>query len=187
MNGEIQKGVSMKSLRSASLCVLTLAFLLQAGCEPGLPSAGQDSDKLRPASLPDWADKQNWAQDGRKYFVGRALADHPLDEKNALDEALNHAIQNIATVAGSQLNLTTQWSQREGGDPGFGDTSREYSRNTRGELTVEGLVVNIQQEKVYWDRIKDSVITWQYRYFVLVSIAEQDFSNLVDQIKKKRP
>jgi hypothetical protein len=176
-------------MRRESLFAIGLALLLQAGCEPGLPKGDQNSSHLRPSDLPDWADRQNWSENGRKYFVGRATADHPLDEKNALDRALDNAIQTIAKTAGSTVKATTQWTQHERGDPGLGDESRQHTRNVAGQLTLEGLVSNVQQEKVYWDRIRDkpfASFTYQYRYFVLVSVAEQDFNDLVDRIKKKK-
>ena len=169
----------METLRSAGLCAVLFALALQVGCEPGLPQ--QTGETLGYARSPDWTQRQNWPENGRRYFVGRALADHPLDEGNALDAALDHAIQNIAKTAGSAVKTQSRWAVRQQGDPGFGATSQEYNRQVTGELNVDGAVVNVQQDKVYWDRIKVKLVppAYQYRYFVLVSVADEDYQQIL--------
>ena len=87
--------------QSAFLLIMTLLFA--SGC------ALEKIVKKSAPVEPDWILRTKKSKDGVAFFVGRSLSENVLDEKGAMDEALNNAATQIARTIYTEVDDKSTW------------------------------------------------------------------------------
>jgi hypothetical protein len=124
------------------------------------------------------------------FFVGRSLAVNVLDEKNAMNQAMDDAIYQIARAAGAEIRGSTTIIDRRSGEAIRGKEQTEQPSKEEIRVDVNGTVIGVRQEDTFWERfsVREKFLGEKYRrykYYVLVSVSEQELKELEAQVKKK--
>lgn len=175
--------------KSASLGLwLCTLIVIVAGCAQ--ESLTDDTEtRGTQERRPDWTYTPPPAANGRVCFVGRSLAVNVLDEKNAMNQAMDDAIYQIARAAGSEVKGTTRIIDRRSGEAIRGKEQTEQPSEEQVQVDVNGTVIGVRQEDTFCERftVREKTLAdkyTRYKYYVLVSVSEQELKALEDQVKK---
>ena len=178
----------MKPTNLSFLATAAIAFWV-AGCahetvikDTSTPSPGEH----RPA----WTLTPPTASSGKLYFTGRSLAVNVLDEKHGIDEAMNDAIYQIARAAGADVKGRVTIIDKRSGEAVRGKERTEQPSESRVDVDVNGTVIGVRQEDTFWERYSVREKTFdakvlRYKYYVLVSVPEDEMKQLENDVKKK--
>jgi len=174
--------------------LLALIFCLLYGCAREKPF--ERLIKSSSPYRPPWISKTPEARDGKEFFVGRALAVNVLDERRALLRAKHNAAYNIAFSILAEVKGISKWGDTQRGDEVWAgeilDTDQDYSL----EVLVHELIPGIRVEESYWElwevrspthhigREEKNDIFRRYKYYVLVSISQEELKRLREEAKK---
>ncbi len=139
---------------------------------------------------PAWTLTSPPATNGKLYFTGRSLAVNVLDEKHGIDEAMNDAIYQIARAAGADVKGRMSIVDKRSGEAIRGKERTEQPSESRVDVDVNGTVIGIRQEETFWERYSVREKTFdekvrRYKYYVLVSVPEEEMKRLENEVKKK--
>jgi hypothetical protein len=139
---------------------------------------------------PDWTYTPPPASNGKVYFVGRSLAVNVLDEKNAMNQAMDDAIYQIARAAGAEVKGSVRIIDRRSGEAIRGKEQTEQISEDQIQVDVNGTVIGVRQENTFWERfsVREKAFGEEYKrykYYVLVSVSETQLKELESQVKKK--
>jgi hypothetical protein len=178
-------------MKSCSLPLLASAAitLLIVGCahETVIKDTSTPvSNEHRPA----WTLTPSPPANGKTYFTGRSLAVNVLDEKHGIDEAMNDAIYQIARAAGADVKGRVTIVDRRSGEAVRGKEKTDQPSDSRIDVQVNGTVIGIRQEDTFWERysMREKIFgekVRRYKYYVLVSVPEDELKRLQGEVKKK--
>ncbi|MCX5643621.1 MAG: hypothetical protein NTZ17_02890 [Phycisphaerae bacterium] len=177
----------MRTFKAQCLSVSAVALLL-AGCVH--ETLVSDTETRRPQERrPDWTYTPPPASNGKAYFVGRSLAVNVLDEKNAMNQAMDDAIYQIARAAGAEVKGSARIIDRRVGEAIRGKEQTEQPSEDQIQVDVNGTVIGVRQEDTFWERFSVREKTLgesykRYKYYVLVSVSEEELKDLENQVKK---
>ena len=178
----------MMARKVVFVCAVGFAILLGGCAREALVG---DIETRRPQERrPDWTYTPPPASEGKVFFVGRSLATNVLDEKNAMNQAINDAIYQIARAAGVQVTGSTLITDRRSGEAIRGRENTEQLLDDQISIEVNGTVIGVRQEDVFWEKFSIRETTLgpkhqRYKYYVLMSIPQTELNDLQDQVKKK--
>jgi len=179
---------------SRTLCLLIFALaVVLCGCAEKSSDETLISDietRRTEERRPDWTYIPPPSSQGKVFFVGRSLAVNVLDEKNAMNQAMDDAIHQIARAAGAEYIGSSESIDRRSGEAIRGNERTEQISENQFRVELSGTVIGIRQEDVFWERysVQEEASSSEYRryiYYVLVSVPEQELKELEEQIKKK--
>jgi len=179
----------MRSSKSMGLLVSAVAVVM-AGCAGERLTSDKDTRRTQ-ERRPDWTYTPPSASNGKVYFVGRSLAVNVLDEKNAMNQAMDDAIYQVARAAGAEVKGSAKIVDRRSGEAIRGRERTQQSSEDQIQVDVDGTVIGVRQEDTFWERfdIREKPLGSKYaryKYYVLISVSEQELKDLVEQIKKKK-
>jgi hypothetical protein len=178
----------MRNLRGLGLWIAALT-VVGAGCAQ--ETLISDTETRRPQERrPDWSYTPPPASNGKVYFVGRSLAVNVLDEKNAMNQAMDDAIYQVARAGGAEVKGSTRIIDRRTGEAIRGKEQTEQPSEEQLQVDVNGTVIGVRQEDTFWEKfaVREKTLGEKYRrykYYVLVSVSEQELKDLQNQVKKK--
>lgn len=178
----------MKTFGKSRLLIFAMAFISWGCAHETLVS---DTETRRPQERrPDWTYTPPPSSQGKVFFVGRSLAVDVLDERNAMNQAVDDAIYQIARAAGAEVRGSTKIIDRRWGEAIRGEEETEQPSEEVIRVDVNGTVIGIRQEDIFWERfsVREKFLSEKYRrykYYVLVSVPEEELDDLKNQVKKK--
>jgi hypothetical protein len=164
-------------------------FIILTGCAHE-SMVSDTSTRRSEENRPAWTHTPPPPSNGKELFVGRSLAANVLDERNAMNLAIDDAIYQIARAAGAEVTATTRIIDQRSGEAIRGKEKTEQPSKEQIQVDVNGTVIGIRQEDTFFERysVREKALgdkTVRYKYYVLVSIPEQELADLRDQAKKK--
>jgi len=178
----------MESIGIKGLLIAIVAVLLSGCAHETLVS---DTEIRCPEERrPDWTYTPPPASNGKVFFVGRSLAVNVLDEKNAMNQAMDDAIYQIARAAGADIKGSTTIIDRRTGEAIRGKEQTEQPSKEEIRVDVNGTVIGVRQEDTFWEKfsVREKFLGekyMRYKCYVLVSVSEQELKELETQVKKK--
>lgn len=149
---------------------------------------------------PSWKLTPPQPSDEKRFFVGRSLGLNVLDEKQAINKAIDDAAYQIARAITADVSGTveiidsrkTEDKRRSGltGDKVVHVIRSDQSSHDQVVVNVRGIVIGLVQEDTYWERwsVRD---TWlgpklkRYKYWLLESFPQAELHRLQNEVKKK--
>ncbi len=165
------------------------AALLCGGCK----QAEQRIDKSRPMT-PEWVLRTPPDSDALKYYVGRSIAVNALDERRAMNKAVDDAIEQIArSVEVRMRSISTTYDSEDADEARGNHFNRDRLRwETEKSVIVDTIVCGMRHIDSYWElwRIKenrDDGISHnfkRYKYWVLVSFPKKAIEECERQVRE---
>ena len=149
---------------------------------------------------PAWKLTPPKPSDGKVFFVGRSLGVSVLDERNAINTAIDDAAYQIARaivadVSGQVTIIDSRKAEdrRRGGLTGEAvRATGNIVRSSHDEVMVDvaSVVSGITQENAYWEQwsVREyfrGPKSRRYMYWILVSFPEAELKRCQDDVKKK--
>lgn len=139
---------------------------------------------------PDWTLTPPADSAAKAYFTGRSLAVNVLDERHGVDDAINDAIHQIARAAGADVTGRIVVVDNRTGDVIRGEENTDERSERRVEVDVNGTVIGIRQEDIFWERfsVREKTLgkrAMRYKCYVLVSVPTDEMERLKAEVKKK--
>jgi hypothetical protein len=177
----------MESIQVQAMWIGAVVLLL-SGCAHETMVSDTEA-RRQEENRPSWTYTPPGPSDGKVYFVGRSLAVNVLDERNAMNQAMDDALYQIARAAGADVTGTTRIIDRRSGEAIRGQERTDQPSDEQIQIDVNGTVVGIRQEDVFWERfsVREKALSEKYKrykYYVLVSVPEQELEDLKNQVKK---
>lgn len=173
------------ALRCTCLFML-LVLVMTSGC------AIETIVKKSAPVEPDWLYRTKKSDGELAYYVGRSLSENILDEKGAMDEALNNAASQIARTIYTEVDNESRWVDGHQGDEVLGLDKRYSSWRNIEKVEIDSIVSGLRPVETYFEkwRVRENIWPWshkvyKYKYFVLVSYPETKLQGYVNQVKKK--
>ena len=173
-----------KTFATGSVLILLSVVLL--GCAHEKRIEGPSTE-----NRPSWTLNSPSPSNGKVYFVGRSLAINVLDEKHGINEATNDAIYQIARAAGADVEGRAKIVDIRQGEAIRGKEQTEQPSRDEVYIDVNGTVIGMRQEDVFWERYsvrekfgEEEFV--RYKYYVLVSVPEEELKRLEEQKKKQQ-
>lgn len=178
----------MKIYEISRLLTLLLALML-CGCAHETLVSDTET-RLPQERRPDWTYTPPLTSQGKVFFVGRSLAVNVLDEKNAMNQAMDDAIYQIARAAGAEVRGRTEIIDRRWGEAIRGEERTAQPSEEVIRVDVDGTVIGVRQEDTFWERfsVREKFLGKKYRrykYYILVSVPEEELEELKTYVKKK--
>ncbi len=165
------------------------AVFLCVGCKQAEQRIGQS----RPLA-PEWVLRTPTDTDDLKFYVGRAVAVNALDERRAMNKAMDDAIEQIArSVEVRMRSISTTYDSEDADEARGNHFNRDRLRwETEKSVMVDTIVCGMRQVDTYWElwRIRenrDDGISHdfkRYKYWVLVSFPKKAIEECERQVKE---
>jgi len=177
------------------LCfAMTILLAISMGC------AHQRVIATSQPGPPSWLLTPPKPSDGKVFFVGRSLGLNVLDEKQAINLAIDDAAYQIARaitadVTGQVTIIDSRKTEEKRQSSLIGnkvkqDTRSDQSSHDQVVVDVRSIVSGLVQENAYWERcsVRDTFFgpkLRRYKYWLLVSFPERELKRLQNDVKKK--
>lgn len=176
-------------LRVMAIASVSLSLLAGGGCAMLSPSG----ERLVSTGITPSPDAPPWVTDGAGrvqadgdlVFVGRGLGENVLDERGAYNAARDHAAAQLARMVISEVHSRSGYTERRRG-PGFFPArqqlhSDDFRTIDETMLHTDAMVHRLRERDLYWERWLVRRAGDQYKCWVLMTISERDFDELVEQ------
>jgi len=140
---------------------------------------------------PHWTLTPPPATDTEAFFVGRSLGVNILDERKAINHALDDASYQIARAIGANVTGTVSIVDSRSGEAIKGSEKTDLTTRDQVVVDVRAIVSGMTQKDTYrelWE-VKDAGMpkkVRRYKYWVLVSFPVAELERLQNEVKKKQ-
>jgi hypothetical protein len=181
----------MKDKATITMMVLAGAVAL-SGCawekSRGIPESQQPNVM---STGPRWTLTPPPPANGEVFFVGRSLAVNILDEKKAINQAIDDAAYQIARAIGANVSGTVSIIDSRSGEEIKGSEKTDQTTRDQVVVDVKALISGMTQKDTYRElwQVKDPGMpekVRRYKYWVLISFPEAELKRLQDDVKKKQ-
>lgn len=128
--------------------------------------------------------------ESKTYFVGRSLGGNILDEKEAINEAMNDAAYQVARMIRADIGSNFEiYDSRRGERIRGRDVTDQGSHSAQG-VDIRAIVLGLTQEGAYWEKwsVRNHHLTpsfQRYKYWVLASYSTAEIKRITDEIKSR--
>jgi len=171
--------------RLVPTALIVVTALILTGCATETRIAG-DADMPRPA----WTMYPPQPEDGKRLYVGIALAKNVLDEAQGRRLALTNAAELAAeSIATDVEGIVTQIEGREGAAH-KGEDAAKGDIVARVKARSSEIVRGMNPKEYYYERWKIrkhflGASYTRYKYYVLVAYSEKEYNRLVNDIAER--
>ena len=180
--GMMNKPRVMRVISIISACCLYVVIL--SGC------AHQKLLERNTAGSPAWTLTPPEASESEVFFVGRSLAVNVLDERHAINQAMDDAAYQIAKGICAGITGKVEIVDSRRGEAIRGKEKTDQPSNETVVVDIKNLISGMVQKSTYYERwsVREKFMHpkyKRYKYWVLVSFPSNEFNRLKEEVKKK--
>lgn len=163
---------------------MVAVMVLMIGCGEKVPVGTQKVVESQ-GEKGDWIYKIPSNQKGMAYFRGVKTGAPTLE--GGLNDARMHAAQQVAEMVKTEVNIDYERARVEYGIP---RDDRDIGSVVRDAMIAlsDAIVQGVKEVKSYWEKVMEKTpegVRYFYNVYVLVSISEDDYKRIANQVLEK--